>query len=476
MLKKLLAFVLSAAICVAPVSAQMLTLNYGPGAFSGPDLTNTDSACSSVSGTVTTFTSKNLGGAGPNKINIVSISWVDGTSAGTAEISGVTIGGTAATRAVRSIATDNTNSNAEVWYASVAGGGTGNIVVTTGTAVNQMTIAVYRLINYSVSTPFLTATGTTTAGISTNTGDALIAVGTRSDSAATTLTNMVQDYGFSCGATQYGTHYSFFPNTPSAINTAISPSTNTPLIAMVTWHSGAVCADPSWSSVKLLMPMEGANLSTTGQGLTDRSSAAHGVATSGASSTIETAQFQFGTSSYRMHAAIGNSLVYNDSADWRLSAANSDQFTIEGWVRYAGTGTGRSVLSQFPGAGNNSWQIWNNSSASEWDFTFSTDGTATTTISTSGAALTTNTWYAWAVDKDATGKIRIYKNGVMLGSSTPANSSFFDSTVGLGILSINSVGNRLDGWGDEFRITKGVARYASDSGYTVSTTSFPICN
>jgi len=226
------------------------------------------------------------------------------------------------------------------------------------------------------------------------------------------------------------------------------------------------------------MPFEGTNGSTGSPGVDDFSPSAHGTATSGASSTIETAQFQFGTSSYRMHTSVGNSLVYNDSPDWTLSSANSDQFTVEGWVRYNSLGTTRSVLSQytFSGTGNNSWQLWNQSSSTEFDFIFSPDGTATTSISTSGASLSTGTWIPWAVDKDSGGKIRIYVNGVMKGSSTPANSAFFNSTNGLGILSVAPIGNRLDGWIDELRITKGVARYANDGGYTVTTQAFPICN
>lgn len=237
----------------------------------------------------------------------------------------------------------------------------------------------------------------------------------------------------------------------------------------------AATTDPFFGSVVLLMGFEGADGSVGAPGLTDESPSAHGTATSGASSTIETAKFKFGTSSYRMHPSIGNSLVYGDSVDWLLSSANSDQFTIEGWTWYNTLGTVRSLLSQyaFSGTGNNSWQLWSNSSSTELDFTFTTDGTTVTTISTSGSGLATGAFIAWAVDKDSGGKIRIYVDGVMKGSSTPANSAFFNSTIGLGIMSVNSVGNRTDGWIDELRITKGVARYASDSGYTPATARFP---
>lgn len=88
--------------------------------------------------------------------------------------------------------------------------------------------------------------------------------------------------------------------------------------------------------------------------------------------------------------------------------------------------------------------------------------------------MTTGVWYHVAADKDATGKIRLYVDGVMLGSATPANSAIFNSTAGLGIGAQGANGNvDMAGWLDEVRITKGVARYASDSGFTVPTAAYP---
>jgi Concanavalin A-like lectin/glucanases superfamily len=93
---------------------------------------------------------------------------------------------------------------------------------------------------------------------------------------------------------------------------------------------------------------------------------------------------------------------------------------------------------------------------------------------TTGAGMTTGVRYHVAVDKDATGKIRIYVDGVMYGSSTPANSAFFSSTAPLTIGAQSSSGLvDMDGWLDDVRITKGVARYASDGGFTVPTSAFP---
>jgi hypothetical protein len=62
----------------------------------------------------------------------------------------------------------------------------------------------------------------------------------------------------------------------------------------------------------------------------------------------------------------------------------------------------------------------------------------------------------------------------MRASSTPANSAIADDTQGLGIGAQNAGGTvDMNGWLDEVRITKGVARYATDTSFSVPTAAFP---
>jgi hypothetical protein len=85
---------------------------------------------------------------------------------------------------------------------------------------------------------------------------------------------------------------------------------------------------------------------------------------------------------------------------------------------------------------------------------------------------TTGVWYFIAIDFDGT-KYRAYSNGVMIGSSTTLRAIFNPGNkLGIGANSTNT-GFWLDGWLDELRITKGVARYASDAGFAVPTAAFP---
>jgi hypothetical protein len=164
-------------------------------------------------------------------------------------------------------------------------------------------------------------------------------------------------------------------------------------------------------------------------------------------------------------------VVFPPSIDWRLSNANSDQFTIEAFVRLNGFGSPFGCIVCEAGLG----VTWDFSTlpTGEFRFRFVNNASAIIEVDSTGASLTTATWYHLAVDKDATGKIRIYKNGTMFGSATPADSTFFNSNDDLmigaaGILA----GAPMNGWVDELRITKGLARYASDSGFSPPTAPF----
>ena len=230
--------------------------------------------------------------------------------------------------------------------------------------------------------------------------------------------------------------------------------------------------DPNWDSVVLLMGFEGADGSKGAPGLTDESSHQHGTASSPNDSAIDTSQYKFGSSSL-LASGFSPQVVFDASDDWRLSAANSDQFTVECWVRLAAYG---DSLSCIVGSSTIS-ELWDFSIRSTGEFRFAFYNSANVGISVNsvGAAIALDTWYHLAVDKDASGKIRVYKDGVMLGSDTPSDSSILlDRTATLEIGALGLFGAYgFDGWIDELRITKGVARYASDGGFTVPTSAFP---
>jgi hypothetical protein len=158
-----------------------------------------------------------------------------------------------------------------------------------------------------------------------------------------------------------------------------------------------------------------------------------------------------------------------------ISTANSDAFTIECWAKFADLSTNDPNIIVANSFFDVDWHF-GVTSAGEMRFGFHPGGGGpSVAIISSGASIATDTWYFLAVDKDSSGKIRLYRDGVMVASSTPADSTFeTEDSAGLDIGAAGLVGAfAMNGWIDELRITKGVARYASDSGFTVPTGAFP---
>lgn len=232
--------------------------------------------------------------------------------------------------------------------------------------------------------------------------------------------------------------------------------------------------DPHWAGVVLLMGFEGVNGSTGAPGMNDESSRLHGTATVTSNAKIDTTLFKFGSSALAVDDV--SSLIYfPDSDDWDLSNANSDEFTIECWVFFNAINASlpNIIISDawavahygwsFETVGSNEFGFRSSISGGSWDVA----------VVSSGAALGPGSWYHLAVDKDAGGKIRLYKNGVMMGSSTPVDSSIFNTDANLSIGHNQFFGRGVNGAIDEVRITKGIARYKSDGGFVVPNTAFP---
>lgn len=235
---------------------------------------------------------------------------------------------------------------------------------------------------------------------------------------------------------------------------------------------GGAPTDPNFSSTVLLLSCDGSNGSTT---LTDESAVLRGNASITGASLQDGIAPKFGSNSLRFDG-VGDFLSYADSADWLLSG----DFTIEAWVSFDASFIGAStqvIASQWETGSQRSWLLQLSTTALQ--FTISTNGTAGAGAPfplSSNWTPTADTWYHIAVDRSGN-TWRLYLDGVMLTSLTSSSTPFNSTTaMRLGASAINnglSVSNFLKGNIDEPRITKGVARYASDSGYTVPTAAFP---
>ena len=231
---------------------------------------------------------------------------------------------------------------------------------------------------------------------------------------------------------------------------------------------GPPAGDPYFSSVVLLLGFEGTDGATT---TSDQSPSAHSPITFNGNAQIDTAQAAVGSTSSCLFDGSGDYLSIPNSSDWRLSAANSDQFTIEFWIRPHDDG---STIERVMGQVNTHWVWYIDYNLQKPAFHWTSDDNTFQHVGAGAApAISIDAWSFIAVSKNASGKIRLWRNGVLADRSTPANSAMFNSTVDP--LEIGrSFGSAIyNGWLDEIRITKGICRYDTDGSIAVPTAPFP---
>ena len=230
--------------------------------------------------------------------------------------------------------------------------------------------------------------------------------------------------------------------TPTAIipGLAITPvesltaGTITPIVAGAALAVGQ--ADPDFSSVSLLLHMDGSNGSTT---FTDSSNNAHAMTVNDGTVTITTAQSKFGGAS----GEFAGDLRTPTSSTFTFNGA----FTIELWARR--TGTTGSFDTLVSASSETSLMIRPSSSGPGFFF----GGTQFAT----GLALTLNTWQHVAMVRSGS-TVTAYVDGVSIGTITSSSTV----TCNFLILGDSSVSGRyFKGQIDELRVTKGLARYTS---------------
>jgi hypothetical protein len=219
--------------------------------------------------------------------------------------------------------------------------------------------------------------------------------------------------------------------------------------------------DPHWSSVVLLCGFDGADGSTSfdDESLSNRTLTANGNA------QVDTAESKFG----------GSSLLLDGTGDWvsaasstDLSVANSDDITIEAFIMISATGRLHTITNKRDGSGaeEHSFQI-NTSNL----LIFSAFSAGSAVVSLTGTtALTTGVWYHAAVTRQGT-TWRLFLDGNLEDSDTQSGTpSSNAATFNIGRDGFNT-SRDFQGWIDEFRFTKGVARYTGN--FTPPSEEFP---
>jgi hypothetical protein len=231
------------------------------------------------------------------------------------------------------------------------------------------------------------------------------------------------------------------------------------------YGGGGGGGSPTAADTVLLLGFNGTDGATT---TTDESYAANGSPTFHNQAQIDTAQKKFGTSSLLLDGS--DKIVFADDADWDLPG----DWTIETFVRFNAVGGFQTLFGRANSGGSGTFMIDAiNGNILRLRYEISTEGMYNQQYTWNHS---TGTWYHVAADRSG-GVVRLYADGTMLGKVTGITNpgttgSTSDLTLGSLTDTGSSVVNGLNGWLDEVRITKGLARYASDSGYTVPTAEF----
>ena len=218
------------------------------------------------------------------------------------------------------------------------------------------------------------------------------------------------------------------------------------------------------TAISLLLHMNGVDASTTFTDAMGKSVTAVGNA------QIDTAQQKFGTAS-GLFDGTGDYLTVPDSADFYM--ADSD-WTIDFWVRFDSV-SGCCFFSHSTDSDNYAIGFFDGTSLR---FSIKNTGVFTTSYSVTWSPIV-NTWYHVAIVRSG-GLIKYFIDGAILGSE--GSTSTWPNFTGTFNIGNDTTGNGVasyDGWLDEFRISKGVARWTSSftpqveeySTYTVSQVS-----
>lgn len=201
---------------------------------------------------------------------------------------------------------------------------------------------------------------------------------------------------------------------------------------------------------KLLLHMDGALGSIT---FVDSSQSNYTVAVLG-SAQIDTSVKRFGSGSVKLVAAANSYLRITDSDDWNFG---SGDFTVDFWFRFNAVTNNAGLWSQHIDNDNRNHFIWDND-ARLFQF-LSISGGVPQIVLNAPATLIGDNWYHAAIVRFGT-NINIDLDGNVLGSLVTSNvyqdlPVAFD--IGRGFF--NGSYQNFDGWVDEFRISKGIARW-----------------
>jgi hypothetical protein len=220
--------------------------------------------------------------------------------------------------------------------------------------------------------------------------------------------------------------------------------------------------DPNYADVSLLLSGEGTNGSTA---FNDLSSSPKTITTYG-NAQISTAVKKYGTGSIYFDGS-GDYLTVPSSDGFNFGSGN---FTIEVWVYASGLGSFNAVFAQWPddGATSNNSYVMESVGSSMYFYCAASGSVISATLGT----ITTGSWIYYTICRSGN-TLYPFKNGVLgtpVSITQTLNSPTSNVTVGG-----NVAGSGFwNGYIDDLRITKGIARYTTSftpPTYALATTT-----
>ncbi|AYQ29531.1 MULTISPECIES: LamG-like jellyroll fold domain-containing protein [unclassified Polaromonas] len=225
-------------------------------------------------------------------------------------------------------------------------------------------------------------------------------------------------------------------------------------------------SDATFDSVSLLLHGDGINNSTV---ITDSSPVVKPV-TVGGNAKVSTVQGKFG----------GTSMAFDGAGDY-LSSANHDNFnltsadfTIEAWVYVTALTAGTQAVVDKDGVSGTSYsqyQVGISPAGKMTAFLGNGNGVSPTgTVYTGTTTITLNAWHHLAVVKSGS-IFKGFLDGAQEWSAAAAPMYSGGKALLVGYLASGAAAQTFNGYIDDVRITKGVARYSAN--FTPPTTAFP---
>ena len=260
------------------------------------------------------------------------------------------------------------------------------------------------------------------------------------------------DQGYFTGLTLGGTGTGILQNASGTISN-LDLADNKFDVSVIEERDSAV-GDTNFDKVELLLPFDGANDDTS---TTDESDSNHTVSFNG-SADISTAQSKFGGSSLYLPGGSNDWINIAGSTDFNFG---TDDFTIELWMYRTNTSMGvvfetrggedttstDGITFYLGSGGNNELRVAINRSD---------------VIDLNQDHQTNDQWQHFAIVREGS-TLTLYIDGTARGSGS--NSTDFDRTRPIRIGNHHGSGSGgygLQGYIDDFRVTKGLARYTSN--------------